>query len=71
MKCKEIQELIFTDYIDNELSDEHRAMIEDHLLQCDSCHKALQEARSLNNELSGAKEVQLDKAKIWQKIEYF
>jgi predicted anti-sigma-YlaC factor YlaD len=37
MKCKKIQEIIFTDYIDNELGEKERAAIDGHLAVCKEC----------------------------------
>jgi anti-sigma factor RsiW len=68
MKCNEIQDILLTNYIDNELSGEHRLMIEGHLNQCPQCRAVLQTARSLNEVLSSAEKVALDKQKIWKNI---
>jgi len=68
MKCKEIQDLILTDYADNELSDEHRLMIEGHLMQCQDCLNALRSVRSLNDAFLNGGVLPLDKEKIWQNI---
>lgn len=37
MNCKEIQELLITDYIDNEIDDRSRNEIEQHLKACKEC----------------------------------
>jgi len=69
MKCKEIQDIILTDYVDNELSAEHRILIEGHLRQCKDCQMIAQAARNLDGTLSDTKGMALDEDKIWLKIE--
>ncbi len=44
-KCKKIQDIIITDYIDGELEGNELKIIEDHLLDCESCRKFAQSAR--------------------------
>ena len=68
MKCKEIQNLILTDYMDKELSDDQCLMIEDHLSHCQECQELIQTARVMNEEFAKAREVDLDQEKIWQNI---
>lgn len=43
MKCKEIQELLKTDYLDAELNSEESNLIAEHLAECPDCKK-LEEA---------------------------
>lgn len=69
MKCKEIQDIILTDYLDNELSAEHQLMIEAHLRQCPDCQIIAQDARNLGSTFLDAKGIKLDEDKIWLKVE--
>lgn len=46
MKCKKIQELIMTDYLDNEADDVTRREIERHLQACQDCRKLLEAGRA-------------------------
>lgn len=41
MKCKKIQDIIITDYIDNELDGKARAVIHCHLAACKACREFL------------------------------
>ena len=68
MKCKEIQELIMTDYLDGELSREHQLMIDDHLGHCPECRKTAQSAKSLSRDFAPLKDANLDREVIWQNI---
>ena len=46
MNCKKIQELILTDYVDGELDEKTRRLVEDHLEVCEQCRQLEQKARA-------------------------
>ncbi len=45
MKCKEIQELLMTDFIDGELPSDRREAVDKHLGQCSECRLYAEEVR--------------------------
>jgi anti-sigma factor RsiW len=45
MKCKHIQELIFTDYSDGQLSERQTQRVEGHLARCGACRLLAQQVR--------------------------
>jgi anti-sigma factor RsiW len=45
MKCKEIQELLLTDFLDGELSSARRAAVDQHLEYCIDCRAYAEEVR--------------------------
>ena len=39
MKCKKIQEIILTDYVDGQLDEKQRSLLSRHLAECQGCEK--------------------------------
>lgn len=68
MSCKEIQELLLTDYIDGEVDTATRERIERHLLDCPSCLEFARAAQAAMEPVSqtAVKEVP---AHVWNNIE--
>ena len=48
MKCEDVQELIFTDYLDGQLGKEQETQVEEHLAICGDCkeHELLAQKNS-------------------------
>lgn len=50
MNCKQIQELILTDYVDGQLTKELASQIETHIASCGNCKQFLQNVASITVE---------------------
>ncbi len=48
MKCKDVQNILFA-YIDNDISEEERLSVSEHLKHCNECASLLEETRSTRN----------------------
>lgn len=57
MKCKRIQELILTDYVDDQLSGEWRQFVDDHLTNCPHCRKFAQAVKATVQPFSQAEKM--------------
>ena len=68
MRCKDIEELILTDYSDNELTGERKQMVEAHLTSCPQCRQLAERLKSANEVLVSSKIPALDQERIWQRI---
>ena len=68
MKCKKIGDLLKSDYLDGELSDELRLEIERHLKQCSACRLLKQELASQRIALRGLEQREVP-TQIWQNIQ--
>lgn len=67
MTCREIQEVMLTDYLDKRASAGERAKVEDHLEGCRACREFLSAARKLDADLEPSPDVQ-PPAYLWDRI---
>ena len=49
MNCKKAQELMLTDYLDDEISEKEKARIEEHLESCQKCREFSIDAKKVGN----------------------
>ena len=68
MNCKKIQELIITDYLDNEVSAAVREEVRAHLASCPGCREFEQAVRRSASEPFRKMKRQEPSAEIWQRI---
>ena len=69
MNCKSIQELILTDYLDDELDIQQKKVIDGHLASCVHCQEFLAVAKETSvDPLSQSQKISLSEEKIWQNI---
>jgi len=67
MDCKKIQELIITDYLDNEMNNK---LVERHIESCDDCRKFLiLTQKTIVDPLSKAKKDHLSRELIWARLQ--
>ena len=68
MRCKKIQELILTDYIDGQMEEKQKAPIEKHLDGCPECKEFYASAKKVSTDLF----VNADRANppefVWQRL---
>ncbi len=69
MDCKKIQELIITDYLDNEASAAVREEVRAHLSSCAGCREFEQAVRRLTSEPFRKIKRQEPPVEIWQRIQ--
>ena len=71
-KCENI-ELLLTAYVDNELSEQKRQKVIQHLEHCSDCREIAQELETTNEMLnlafSGEEEPDVDLSGVWEEIE--
>ena len=69
MNCKSIQELILTDYLDDELDVQQKKNVEGHLVSCAHCREFLEAARETGIEpFTQPQKISLSQENIWQNI---
>jgi anti-sigma factor RsiW len=68
MKCQEVRDLLKSDYLDAELSDDLRRAIEKHLEHCPACRLLKEELDSQRVALRGLEQQEVP-ARIWQNIQ--
>ena len=68
MRCKDVQDLIMTDYIDNEATPPVRRQIEDHCASCPGCGAVLRSVQSLSAPLRNTAPV-MPPAALWERIQ--
>ncbi len=68
MECKEIQQWLITDYLDNELAGEPLVKVEDHLKVCAHCRELLETARQAGVASFPKTEMRPEPG-VWQKIQ--
>ncbi|MDP8266359.1 MAG: zf-HC2 domain-containing protein [Candidatus Aceula meridiana] len=69
MKCKQIKELVLTDYLDDQVSKEQKQSIEEHLTQCTACREFAAEAKEvLKNPFESVQPIKAPDH-LWNKIE--
>jgi len=70
MNCKKVQELILTDYLDNEMPQDKQKELENHLASCAECKEFLALAKKAAIEpLANSKIANLFQDIIWSKIQ--
>jgi len=70
MDCKKCQELILTDYLDNEAPEDLKNVIEQHLTACDECRKFLSLVqKTVIQPLAVAKRDVLSNDVIWSRLQ--
>lgn len=67
VKCKKIQELILTDYLDGEMED--KSLVEQHLASCVACKEFLALARQVVEPLENAQKSFLSQEEVWSRIQ--
>ena len=68
MKCKKIRELIMTDYLDGEITEELRQQVDEHVKTCPGCRELLQAVRTgVSAPLQGA-ELMRPPESVWSAI---
>jgi len=68
MNCKKVQELILTDYLDNQMEAGEKLFLESHLARCADCREALAAARKVTDELfAGAQQLNPPDF-LWQQV---
>ena len=69
MKCKEIQEVLLTDYLDGMMNEQNRREAEAHLSSCVYCKEFMEIAiESTVEPFKNAPKLSLSHEKIWQRI---
>ena len=68
MNCKDCQELILTDYLDNELNKEERGKIDQHLSSCSGCREFALNAQMAVMEPFVAAEKPEPPERVWHNI---
>ncbi|HLF18719.1 MAG TPA: hypothetical protein VI749_07495 [Candidatus Omnitrophota bacterium] len=69
MNCKDIRDIILTDFLDGEQWEEKRREIDQHLAGCLACRAFAEEAKEKAvTALQNAKPIRLDEEAIWQNI---
>ena len=68
MRCKKARQKI-SPYIDGELKEEERALLEAHLSSCHTCHQALEEEVELWKELRFVELKEPSTLGLWSRIE--
>ena len=69
MNCKEIQDIILTDYVDDEQWEEKRKQIEQHLIHCSACRLFAEEVKEKAvAPLKQAQRIRIDEEAVWQNI---
>jgi anti-sigma factor RsiW len=69
MKCEQFQELILTDYLDEQLTPGRKTAVEGHLSSCKDCRQLAEAARKLAVEpFRNAGKVTLSQEEIWLKV---
>lgn len=51
MKCKKVQELILTDYLDDQMKNNKKVRLEEHMARCSACKEFFLAAGKVGNEL--------------------
>jgi anti-sigma factor RsiW len=51
MRCKEVHEILLTDYLDGQMDKSAKAAVEDHLSACSQCKSVLQSVREVGPQL--------------------
>jgi predicted anti-sigma-YlaC factor YlaD len=67
MNCKEIKEILLTDYIDDEADEALRQQIEEHLCRCSDCRAVLEAATAVVRPLRMAESTP-PPAALWQDV---
>jgi len=68
MNCKSIQELLLTNYIDGEMIDSERKIVDDHLKSCQKCKEFALLAKKVGVDSFSGLERALPSEDIWQRI---
>lgn len=69
MKCDQIQEVLLTDYLDQELNGTRLKEVEAHLAACSACREFLNAVKaSIEFPLQKSSRIELSKDVIWQNI---
>ena len=68
MNCKEVQELILTDYLDDELKSEKEKEIEEHISGCQQCHEFKTTVKKALAEPFKRLERAFPREEVWHKI---
>ncbi len=68
MNCKSIQELLLTDYVDGEMSDSERKIIDDHLKSCQKCEEFALLAKKVGVDSFSDTERVSPSENVWQRI---
>lgn len=69
MKCEQFQELILTDYLDEQLTAGRKAAVEGHLSSCEDCRQLAEAARKLAVEpFRHAGKVTLSQEEVWRRV---
>ena len=68
MNCKKSRELILTDYLDDQMDEEGKARIEEHLARCQSCKKFLLTAKKTADGLFSDAKRASPPGYIWRRV---
>ena len=68
MNCKKSRELILTDYLDDQMDEEGKMRIEEHLARCQSCKKFFLTAKKTADELFADAERTAPPEYIWRRV---
>jgi len=68
MKCDKVKELLLTDYVDDEVSQEIRIKIEEHINGCDGCRDLYEAIKERTGMLSKALSPQEPPREVWENI---
>ena len=69
MKCKEIQDLMITDYLDDRLTSQQKTLIEAHLKECVACREFLAVVKKTVVAPFERSESHVPPESIWQRIQ--
>jgi len=67
MRCKKIQELLKTDYLDGQANQREEQLVKEHLASCEQCRRLEEELRTQQAFLKNAKRIPVPEG-IWQNI---
>lgn len=70
MKCDNIKDLLMTDYLDNEVSEETRRVVQEHLHICDACAQFEQHLKLKIVEPFKRASIIEPPAHLWEKIKH-
>jgi predicted anti-sigma-YlaC factor YlaD len=68
IKCKEIRELILTDYLDNEISDKNRIRLNIHFARCKDCKEFYERVKLTLVQPFNGLEKQIPSESVWQNV---
>ena len=68
MKCRDIQDKLLTDFLDNELSSSEKELLQAHMAGCSSCRELSASVHKVNAEILFADGADLPPERVWLNI---